>query len=146
MRKEFDDSLRETLPEALRNSMHWVLCLLFIAETIGAVAFITNWRIAISEDKDGTTFGMSNTLVTKLFKYLITANIKIVDFAWTSLSTYLTEKENWRTDVDLKSNMIVKLFAVKFVIFYYPFFYVIFLQPFVEGCDGGEMEGRWIWS
>ena len=109
---------------------------------MAAVAFIQKWRIAISEDRAGTTFGLANSVAERLFKYLITANIKIVDFAWTSLSVYLTEHENWRTDVDLKSNMVVKLFAVKFVIFYYPFFYVVFFQPFVEGCEGGEVEGR----
>jgi len=44
--------------------------------------------------------------------------------------------------------MVLKLFAVKFVVFYYPFAYTIFVQPYVEGCagdvpvqDGGHIQG-----
>lgn len=37
--------------------------------------------------------------------------------------------ENWRTDAEMKHHMIVKLFAVKFVVFYYPFAYTILIGP-----------------
>ena len=44
-----------------------------------------------------------------------------------------SSQENHRTDMELKSSMAVKLFAVKFVVFYFPFVYDIVLRPRVEG-------------
>ena len=38
---------------------------------------------------------------------------------------------------------IVKLFAVKFVVFYYPFAYTILIMPYGPGaCGDGSMEGE----
>ncbi|CAK9082505.1 Anoctamin-5 (Gnathodiaphyseal dysplasia 1 protein) (Transmembrane protein 16E) [Durusdinium trenchii] len=82
------------------------------------------------------TFGMQNTDAAKYFKYLVTANIKVVDAVWTPLCIYLTKHENHRTEMALKSALILKLFAVKSVLFYYPFIRTIFIQPHVEGCPG----------
>ena len=56
-------------------------------------------------------------------------NIKIIDSVWTPLSSWLSRRENWRTDAEMKRHMIVKLFAVKFVVFYYPFAYTILMGP-----------------
>merc|ERR1711988_449598 len=37
--------------------------------------------------------------------------------------------------------MVTKIFAVKAFVFFYPFLYVIMIQPFAEGCDGdGDMQ------
>ena len=44
------------------------------------------------------------------------------------------------TDAELKSAMTLKIFAVKFVVFYYPFVYTLFIQPHVDGCE--VVEGR----
>jgi len=64
-----------------------------------------------------------------------------VDLVWTPLSTWLSKKENHRSEMDLKAAMAVKLFSVKFVIFYYPFVRFLLIQPF-EGCPGDSgMEG-----
>jgi len=48
----------------------------------------------------------------------------------------LTMKENWRTLQELKSALVTKIFCVKAFVFFYPFLYVIMIQPFAEGCDG----------
>ena len=69
-------------------------------------------------------------------------NIKIIDLLWTPLSSWLSKMENWRTDAEMKHHMIVKLFAVKFVVFYYPFAYTILIMPYGPGaCGDGTMEG-----
>mmetsp|Transcript_24607 Transcript_24607/g.55391 ORF Transcript_24607/g.55391 Transcript_24607/m.55391 type:complete len:755 (-) Transcript_24607:121-2385(-) len=148
VRKQFRDDLRGSCSEGIRRMAHWLLCGVFILETVGAVAYLSNLRRIAFHEPEGTTFGISNTLAMPIFKYVITANIKAVDFAWTAISTALSNRENFRTDPELRSGMVLKLFAVKFVIFYYPFVYTIFIQPYVEGCqgdvplqDGGHIQG-----
>lgn len=143
VRKEFSDAYRGTVCEGSQNLVHWILCLLFMLETVVAAECITKIRSRAFSDPEGSTFGISNGTLVLLAKYAITLNIKLVDSIWTPLSTWLSKKENWRTETDLKANMVVKLFAVKFVVFYYPFAFTIFVQPYeAEGCDGGEMSGR----
>ncbi len=106
-------------------------------ETIAAAQYITMFRCQAYRNPEGSTWGISNATIVLVAKYAITLNIKIVDFIW------LSKNENWRTEADLKAEMVVKLFAVKFVVFYYPFAFTIFVQPnTAEGCDGGTMGGR----
>lgn len=130
------DELRGSCSENLRNLLHWTLVILFLSETVFFSRFIANWRGELFENPDGMTFGMQNTDAAKYFKYLVTANIKVVDAVWTPLCIYLTKHENHRTEMALKSALILKLFAVKSVLFYYPFIRTIFIQPHVEGCPG----------
>ncbi|CAK9044383.1 unnamed protein product [Durusdinium trenchii] len=136
VRKNFKDELRGSCSENLRNLLHWTLVILFLSETVFFSRYIALWRRDLFDNPDGMTFGMQNTDAGKYFKYLVTANIKIVDAVWTPLCIYLTKHENHRTEMDLKSAMILKLFAVKSVLFYYPFIRSIFIQPHVEGCPG----------
>lgn len=141
VRANFKDELRGSCKERMKQLFHWLLCILFIGETVGATAYLTARRREALDTPEGTTFGMPNAAVVPVFKYLVTLNIKVVGFLWASLSPWLSEQENFRTDAELKSAMVLKLFAVKFVIFYYPFIYTLFIQPNMEGCDGGTMEG-----
>ncbi|CAE7637973.1 ANO5 [Symbiodinium sp. CCMP2592] len=141
VRRQFRDEDRDTVWERLRNMFHWMLCFLFVCETVGVIAFVSSRRLAAFNNPDGVTFGLPNNVAVHAVKYIIIANIKAVNALWTRLSPYLSNHENWRTDVELKSNMVLKLFAVKFVVFYYPFFYTVFLQPYIEGCEGDVMEG-----
>ncbi|CAE7334670.1 unnamed protein product [Symbiodinium natans] len=138
VRKTFKDEYRGTLMESLQNLLHWFLCLVFIGESIAVVYFLTDLRKQVIQDPAGMTFGIANSTVVLLYKYVITANIKIVDLVWTPLSTWLSKQENFRTDVDLKSAMVVKIYVVKFMVYYYPFAYTILVQPYVEGCDGDD--------
>eukprot|EP00437_Effrenium_voratum_P058604 CAMPEP_0181507674 /NCGR_PEP_ID=MMETSP1110-20121109/59285_1 /TAXON_ID=174948 /ORGANISM="Symbiodinium sp., Strain CCMP421" /LENGTH=216 /DNA_ID=CAMNT_0023636877 /DNA_START=23 /DNA_END=668 /DNA_ORIENTATION=+ len=125
VRRQFRDDYRDTVRERLDNIFHWMLCALFICETVGVIAFISSRRLAAFNNPDGATFGLPNNVAVHAFKYIIIANIKTVNALWTRLSPYLSNRQNWRTDVELKSNMVLKLFAVKFVVFYYPFFYTV---------------------
>jgi len=120
VRKSFRDELRGTFRETLQNLFHWVLCVLFIAETIGAVAYLTEARSLARDSPEESTMGLPNTVFVLAAKYLVTVNIKVVDFAWMSLSPWLSGRENWRTDAELKSAMTLKIFAVKFVVFTIP--------------------------
>ncbi|CAE8627607.1 unnamed protein product, partial [Polarella glacialis] len=140
VRKEFSDEYRDTWKETLQNGMHWFLCCFFIAETLGIISWIATVRSHATREPEGMTWGISNVTVASTMKYLVTINIKVVDKLWTALSSYLTSKENWRTQTDLKGAMVLKLFTVKFVVFYYPFFYTIFLKPHIEGCPGGGID------
>ncbi|CAE8699518.1 unnamed protein product [Polarella glacialis] len=139
VRKDFSDESRDTWSETLQNGMHWFLCCFFIAETLGIISWMASVRHDAQQDPEGVTWGLGNVLVASTMMYLVTVNIKVVDKLWTVLSTHLTSRENWRTEADLKGAMVLKLFIVKFVVFYYPFFYTIFLKPHIEGCgaDGG---------
>jgi len=72
-------------------------------------------------------------------KYLVTANIKIVNLLWTIISPMITEYENRQTTFDVKRNNTSKMFLVKCVVYYYPFFYIAFLKQYMEGC--GSLTG-----
>lgn len=141
VRKNFKDEKRGTWLESCRGLLHWALVIIFISETVVVSRWIVQYRQQIFDNIDGTTWGMKNVDVAKYFKYLITANIKIVEMVFTPLSIYLSKHENHRTEMDLKNAMILKLFAVKFVLFYYPFIRPIFIQPMVEGCPGAGATG-----
>lgn len=142
VRKEFSDEYRGSILDGLQKFAHSLLCLVFIVETIGAAQVISSVSHEAHAHPEESTRGIPNTTVILLAKYAITLNIKVVDLIWTPLSTWLSKKENWRTEPEMKSHMIVKLFAVKFVVFYYPFAHTILIQPYWgKGCDGGEMSG-----
>eukprot|EP00930_Biecheleria_cincta_P001051 TRINITY_DN102214_c0_g1_i1.p1 TRINITY_DN102214_c0_g1~~TRINITY_DN102214_c0_g1_i1.p1 ORF type:complete len:750 (+),score=88.43 TRINITY_DN102214_c0_g1_i1:105-2354(+) len=136
VRKQFSDAYRGTASDRLQHFLHWFLCALMVAETVGLTWWLSVLRMKAGADPSGTTMRMQNETFLLVSQYIITVNIKVVDKGWTFLSTYLTEKENWRTLQDLKSAMVTKMFAVKFVAFYYPFLYAILFQPIVEGCPG----------
>ncbi|CAE8595475.1 unnamed protein product, partial [Polarella glacialis] len=134
---------RDSWTEILQNGMHWFLCCLFIAETLGITFLIADLRDHAENNPGGNAWGISNVALGSTMDYLVTINIKVVDWLWTALSSHLTSKENWRTEADLKGAMVIKLFAVKFVVFYFPFFYTIFLKPHIgDGCAGdGLIDG-----
>ena len=141
VRKNFKDEKRGSWSELARNLLHWLIVVCFLLETVFVSRWIVTHRQKVLSDLDGTTWGMSNKDLQFYFKYLVTANIKIVDFVFTPLSIYLSKHENHRTEMDLKDAMTLKLFAVKAVLFYYPFIRVIFIQPEVEGCPHDDFEG-----
>merc|ERR1739848_295016 len=59
----------------------------------------------------------------------------VVDSLWLAISPNLTEKENWKTNQQKKNQMLAKLFLVKFVVNYYPFFYIAFIKRYVEDIE-----------
>jgi len=63
-----------------------------------------------------------------------TINIKVVNLVWQIASPVLSGWENHRTDAQLKDAVVKKLFCVKFIVYYYPFFYIAFLKKYNEGC------------
>jgi len=141
VRKEFDDQYRGTWADFGQHLFHWSLCIFFVAETILFTGYLSNKRFLASEDLEGSTWGLSNPTFVSYGKYIITANIKIMDKIWSLVTDALTMKENWRTQQELKSALVTKIFAVKAFVFFYPFLYVIMIQPFTEGCDGdGDMQ------
>ncbi|CAE8627112.1 unnamed protein product, partial [Polarella glacialis] len=141
VRKEFSDEYRDSFRETAQNGMHWFLCCIFIAETLGITFLIAALRDHTEKEPAGMTWGISNVTLGSTMDYLVTINIKVVDKLWTALSSHLTSKENWRTQADLKGAMVIKLFTVKFVVFYYPFFYTIFLKPHIgDGCGHGGID------
>eukprot|EP00746_Dinoflagellata_sp_MGD_P005487 gnl/MRDRNA2_/MRDRNA2_110617_c0_seq1.p1 gnl/MRDRNA2_/MRDRNA2_110617_c0~~gnl/MRDRNA2_/MRDRNA2_110617_c0_seq1.p1 ORF type:complete len:766 (-),score=143.90 gnl/MRDRNA2_/MRDRNA2_110617_c0_seq1:136-2214(-) len=138
VRPEFDEKKRGTTKESMQNAFHWILAVFFMFETIGAVAGINGIRHIAKGLKDGETImGMEGKQASKMAKYMMTANIKIVDLVWKKLSPALSDCENWKTRQQLKSAKVSKLFVVKFIIYYYPFFYVAFIKEHIEGCPKG---------
>ena len=70
VRKSFRDELRGTFRETLQNLFHWVLCVLFIAETIGAVAYLTEARSLARDSPEESTMGLPNTVFVLAAKSL----------------------------------------------------------------------------
>merc|ERR1712166_445251 len=142
IRKEFDPTYRFTKKETVQNSIHWILAIVFMIETVAAVAAINSFRVQAASLEEGETLmGLPGPLCITVGKYMITANIKFVDIAWAKMSPFLTGKENWRTDQQMKNAMVQKLFLVKFVLYYYPFYYIAFVMDHVEGCAEGGKRG-----
>mmetsp|Transcript_34620 Transcript_34620/g.62776 ORF Transcript_34620/g.62776 Transcript_34620/m.62776 type:complete len:728 (-) Transcript_34620:116-2299(-) len=141
VRRQFNEARRNSCGEWLRKALHWSLCVLFMAETLGVVAAISIMRMKAIRDPDGVTSGIRHEDWERYGKYLIALNIKVVNFVWTPLTTTLTSMENWRTRADLKSAMVEKLFSVKFVVFYYPFLNTIMIKPYVSGCGDEGIAG-----
>eukprot|EP00434_Breviolum_minutum_P013197 symbB.v1.2.011632.t1/scaffold740.1/size166498/12 len=132
VRRDFSDDYRDTWAELLQNSFHWILCALFMLETVLVTFFVSTWRRKALDEPLGTFYGLANTRARFWGKLLVTINIKVVDWIWTFLSTKLSNLENHRTRGELLSRMFEKLFAVKFVVFYYPFLYTILIKPYVS--------------
>jgi uncharacterized membrane protein YhaH (DUF805 family) len=131
VRPKYDPTYRGTPQDMAQRAAHWVLVLFFILETIIVVFLVSNWRAYLSDKgKEKVMFGlMTGESAKKLFpNLLVTANIKFVDQLWKRLSPALTERENWRTDQELKNSKVIKMFIVKFNVYYYPFLFIAFLQ------------------
>jgi len=114
-----------------------------MAYTLVAMYFINQFRkdahkLFKVDPEASVGFGISAATAVTMGKYLITINIKIVDLIWSYLSPYLSSMENWKTSQNLKDAVVMKLFAVKFVVNYYPFFYIAFIQEQIEGCGSEE--------
>jgi len=133
-RPQFKLWLRGTYMELTRNGVHWFLVCLFIAEAVIVTGLICKFRMEVQENPDATYFGLSSATAGKAGKYMITANIKIVGFIWDNLSPILTNIENHKTAHDTKQARVIKLFIVKSVVYFYPFFYIAFIKKYIEGC------------
>jgi len=137
-RKQFKKEKRGTWFETIQNQSHWWLAVVMMVQTVGAVACISEFRgkALEAEREDKMIHGMSGKYANHLGKTLITVNIKVVDAFWKAVSPMLSANENWRTSQEAKDAMVSKLFVVKFVIYYYPFFYLAFMKEHIEGCGG----------
>lgn len=135
IRRQFRDDYRDSWGEYFQQLLHWILCVAFMAETVFFTLFVSQLRIQARVDPMGRSYGIRHQHLQAYGKYMITANIKIVDYLWTNLSTYLSKNENWRTPGELRNKATEKLFAVKFVVYYYPFLYTIFIKPAIYDID-----------
>ncbi|CAE7028764.1 Ano5 [Symbiodinium natans] len=132
IRRQFSDAYRDSWGEYCQQCFHWILCAAFMAETVFVTLFVSRLRVDAQEDPMGRSYGIRHEDLQAYGKFLITANIKIVDYIWTYLSTNLSKIENWRTHAELRNKATEKLFAVKFVVYYYPFLYTILVKPVVR--------------
>jgi len=137
-RPQFKLWLRGTYTELTQNGFHWLLVCLFIAESVIVTGLICQFRMEVQHNPDATYFGLSSKNAGAAGKYMITANIKIVGFIWDTLSPKLTNIENHKTAQESKQARVVKLFIVKSVVYFYPFFYIAFLKTYFEGCGLGD--------
>jgi len=135
IRRQFRDDYRDSWGEYFQQLLHWILCAAFMSETVFFTLFVSQLRIKARVDPMGRSYGIRHQHLQAYGKYMITANIKIVDYLWTSLSTHLSKNENWRTPGELRNKATEKLFAVKFVVYYYPFLYTIFIKPAIYDID-----------
>lgn len=138
VRRNYDESKRGTCGDITQRAFHWVLAVIFMAETVGAVFVISKFQSAAlrahEAGSEELVYGFPPGVAGKLAKYLITINIKVVDQMWKRLSPCLTACENWKTSQQYKSAKVRKLFCVKFIVYYYPFFYIAFMKEHIEGC------------
>jgi hypothetical protein len=133
-RRDFKPDLRGSSWETIQRASHWVLATIFMCETFAAVWYLNHFREAAAALQPGETLhGLSGPVAMKVAKYGLTLNIRVVDLVWSTLSPMLTQWENWRTDSLVKNSSVDKLFMVKFVVYYYPFFNIAFLKEHTVG-------------
>mmetsp|Transcript_29871 Transcript_29871/g.75185 ORF Transcript_29871/g.75185 Transcript_29871/m.75185 type:complete len:872 (+) Transcript_29871:145-2760(+) len=145
-RPSYEPLDRGSLKETAIRLLHWVLVLIVVGWTVFAAAQISafrQWALRKVEEKSEEKMSLLITSIdyqtaSKIGLYLVTLNIKIMNFVWSSVSPKIAEKENWRTDQKLKNAQVSKTFMVKCVVYYYPFFYLAFVRDWVEGCEGDE--------
>eukprot|EP00930_Biecheleria_cincta_P049031 TRINITY_DN3427_c0_g1_i1.p1 TRINITY_DN3427_c0_g1~~TRINITY_DN3427_c0_g1_i1.p1 ORF type:complete len:742 (-),score=120.18 TRINITY_DN3427_c0_g1_i1:16-2241(-) len=135
VRKQFKDAYRDSFADYAQHFFHWFMVVFFVFETIMAVYYVTQMQVrAKQHPHEHGPFGIPNEYIAQYAKYLITINIKLVDKVWTPISNMLTNRENWRSVQELQQSMIAKMFCVKMFVFYYPFVYIIVIQPYTKGC------------
>eukprot|EP00928_Gymnodinium_smaydae_P080099 TRINITY_DN63883_c0_g1_i1.p1 TRINITY_DN63883_c0_g1~~TRINITY_DN63883_c0_g1_i1.p1 ORF type:complete len:763 (-),score=163.82 TRINITY_DN63883_c0_g1_i1:131-2419(-) len=130
VRPDFQEALRGSFSEKARRGFHAFLACLMMAETLIAVFYISSFHVrAVQADPDTLLYGIPAEKAARLSKYLITIHIKLADLFWTPFAAWLSERENWKTDTQVKLETVKKLFVVKFVVYYWPFFYTAFIKP-----------------
>mmetsp|Transcript_56196 Transcript_56196/g.131597 ORF Transcript_56196/g.131597 Transcript_56196/m.131597 type:complete len:954 (+) Transcript_56196:73-2934(+) len=111
------------------RTVHWLLVGLVLLWTIGFNFAITAWRKRLlqSEHEDEPSLWLAQA-----GKYLVSINIQLVDLLWSYVSPRITNVENHRTSRDRQEARTTKLFVVKMFVYYWPFWYIAFLQSSVE--------------
>jgi len=134
--------MKGSLQESAVRGVHWAFLGIVVCWTVYAAAYLSAKRIEAKDNMDGSVDFLTFTLPSELFysygKYIITVNIKICAFAWDMISPRLANCENWPTQQAKTNAAAFKMFIVKFVVYYYPFFYTVFVQPFIDGCPGED--------
>jgi len=134
LRPGFDKAKLGSLRVSFIKSCHWLFVLLVLFELLAVVASISSFRRYALKNPSDTTYGLSNPLASKIAKYLLTVNIKVVAILFQVISPKITAYENFRTDLQCSNANIRKQFIVKGFAYYYPFLYILFLKRYVEGC------------
>mmetsp|Transcript_63091 Transcript_63091/g.150388 ORF Transcript_63091/g.150388 Transcript_63091/m.150388 type:complete len:954 (-) Transcript_63091:217-3078(-) len=124
-RKELVGSKRDTFIRIF----HWLLVGLVLLWTIGVNFLITAWRMYLLH---GGSSLQGSGIAANVGKYLVSVNIQLVDLIWSTISPKITNMENHRTKRERQEARTTKLFVVKIFVYYWPFWYIAFLQPTVE--------------
>lgn len=128
MRKYFSPAERKR-----RSFFSYALISLMVFLVIGFVAciFVMKFYMVI-ESEDGTV----NSLGSPLSSVANAVQIQVLNYFYSELAIWLTNRENHRTNTEYEDALIVKLFAFQFVNSYAPFFYIAFLKDIVgDPCE-----------
>jgi len=140
---------------SLIRAMHWVAVFLFIAEACCFAGGSSKFRSFLAQSakdihehdllaspgpKTGLQASQLHTIDTML-KYSVTINIKLSVFLWSIISPKFAAMECRRTEQEKKDSQVLKNFVVMSFVYYYPFIYLAFIMPHVEGCDDVDPSG-----
>jgi len=90
--------------------------------------------ITITVQEFGATRDQAKKFGAQMGAIMITAQIKTLDFIWSKLSVFITDRENHKTDARYQASLVFKTVIVKFFNAMYPFIYIAFAKQYVEGC------------
>jgi len=137
-RPTFKKGLIGTSREDFRRMLHWFGILVVLAYTVTFNFYISTQRAEMLKYPDALYwFGYPGKVSQNFAKYIVTINITLVDSIWGMVSPAMSKSENHRTPVELRNAMVLKLIVVKVFVYYYPFWYIAFVQRHVEGCNIG---------
>jgi len=127
MKSHVDGKEIKYFPRSERNKrMFESLCVIaaMITTVIGLVAliFYLKWYLA----HNATGFFSDNAAT--IASLLNAVQIQVMNYIYGEMATWLTERENHRTDIQYEDSLIAKLFAFQFVNSYASLFYQAFIK------------------
>mmetsp|Transcript_6784 Transcript_6784/g.10767 ORF Transcript_6784/g.10767 Transcript_6784/m.10767 type:complete len:757 (-) Transcript_6784:247-2517(-) len=83
---------------------------------------------------------IEDTYYSPIASGLNAIQIQIFNIIYSTVSVWLNNAENFRTDTEYEDGLVAKTFAFQFVNSYATFYYTAFAKPVWEGCDYGYLD------
>lgn len=136
----FEARLAGTWREIFNRSLTWCCVVVMMLETAVVVVYILQLEYQAVTHPEMTLLGVNGRKAARVGDGLLVFHAQLADAFWTWACRKLTRLENLKTYQQLKDATALKLFTVKFVIYYFPFFYIAFIKDQVLGlgCHGAD--------
>lgn len=121
-------------PESKRGKLMQSQSVIFsmIVLVVGAVAAVFFLKIFLTEDVNDQAVNDMGSSIASIANAI---QIQVMNWIYSEIAVWLTNRENHRTDTQYEDSLIAKLFAFQFVNSYASLYYIAFIKNSTEGCD-----------